>query len=616
MNIKKSLLKSMLLVAALVGFSSPVHADNGKIVFTGNMSNSELQYFGTQKKENYDVAVMLADKNLKGKKIEAIRAPFKSSENISKVTVWITKKLTLENRKNVADVMTVDAAFDGNTASATLDTPYTIDSDTLYVGYSFSVDAITPTTKTPIALVADQSMSGFFLHTSRSFMKWVDKSLVGSSALEVDIAGVGANAANIAELGTIYGQVNTATDVTLTVKNLGYNGVKSFGYSYKAGDVEGSGNVELEKPLPAIYNASTEVGIKVDAIAAKGTYPLIVTIDKVNGESNCEATANEGKLVVFTSIPKHNPVLEEYTGTWCGWCPRGYVGLKLLNKYHPNFIGLAYHQGDAMEIMDGKEFPSWGGGFPSADIDRLYDGNLDPYLGVDKMEFGIEKIWKEEAKKLAPASAAVEGVFNAEVDKINAKATFVFVENQTDADKYKVEFVLVADDLHGKGQGWDQSNYYSADNIGTMPSPEVDPFATGKKSVSGLHFDDIVVATTRLNGGLVQLPATIGMDEPVSVEGEFEVDKVVNTSKQSLIQDKTKLRVVALLVDANNKIVNAAKANVTGGTASGIAIVGNNTNGSDSPVAIYNLQGQRLDSMQNGVNVVKYASGKTVKVNK
>ena len=85
---------------------------------------------------------------------------------------------------------------------------------------------------------------------------------------------------------------------------------------------------------------------------------------------------------------------------------------------------------------------------------------------------------------------------------------------------------------------------------------------------------------------------------------------------KSLIQDKTKLRVVALLVDANNKIVNAAKANVTGGTESGIAIVGNNTNGSDSPVAIYNLQGQRLDSMQKGVNVVKYASGKTVKVNK
>ena len=616
MTNNKFLLKSMLLFAALAGFSSSAYADDGKIVFSGNMGTSQLQYFGTQKKENYDVAVMLADKNLKGKKIESIRAPFNSSDKVSNVTVWISKKLTLESKKNVPDVMSVEATFDGNTATATLATPYTIDSDTLYVGYSFNLDALNSTTKYPVAVAAEASDAGFFLHTSRTYMKWVDKSAVGSSALEVDISGVDANAANIAELGTVYGQVNTTTDVTLTIKNHGYNGVKSFSYSYVAGDVKGSGNVQLESPLPAIYNASANVDIQLGALADKGNYPLTVTIDKVNGEANSEAVANEGKFVVFTNMPKHNPVMEEYTGTWCGWCPRGFVALQLMNKKHSDFIGLSYHNGDAMEIMSSSKFPSSVSGFPTADMDRSYSAELDPYYGSDGSNFGIEKVWKEQAGKLAPASAAVDGAFNVEGDKIYTKATFVFPEDLTDADKYKVEFVLLGDDLHGEGSTWEQHNYYTSENAGSLPSPEVDPFVAGQSVIPGLHFDDVVIATTRLTDGLAALPSTVSMDVPVSVDGAFETAKVVNTSGESLIQDVKKLRVVALLIDADGKIVNAAKASVKDAESSGIVAVGNKTNGMDTPVAIYNLQGQRLGSMQKGVNVVRYASGKTVKVKK
>lgn len=613
MKNNKCILNSMLLVAALSGFCDSAYADNDKIVFSGNMGSSSLVAYGTQKKENYDVAVMLADKSLKGKKISAIRAPFQSSDKISNVKVWISKKLTVESKKNVPDVMSLDATFDGNTASATLATPYTIDSDTLYVGYSFNVDAVSSTTKYPVVLVEDKSEAGFFLHTSRTYMKWKDKSNVGSSALEVDISGVEANAANISEIGTVYGQVNTTTDLTLSIKNHGYNGVKSFSYSYTAGDVNGSGQVELDKPLPAIFNASTDVTIKLDEIAAKGTYPLKLTIDKVNGEANSEAVANEGKFVVFNVMPKHNPVMEEYTGTWCGWCPRGYVALKLMNKYHSDFIGLSYHNGDAMEIMSSANFPSSVSGFPTADMDRAFGASVDPYYGASTSGFGIEDVWKAQAKKLAPAAAAVEASYKDGEKKIAAKATFVFLEDLTDADKYKVEFVLVADDLHGTGSAWEQHNYYTEANAGTMPSPEADPFFAGNSVIPGLHFDDVVVATTRLAGGLVSLPATVKADEPVEVEGEFETAKVVSTSGESLIQDTSKMRVVALLLNADGTIANAAKANVEGYTT-GISTINNNAGKTDVPVAVYDAQGQRLSSMQRGVNIVKYASGKTVKV--
>ena len=616
MKTNTHILGAVALAAALTGFSAPAAADNGKIVFSGNRGDaSGVKYFGTQKKENYDVAVILADRNLKGKKISAIRAPFHSSENISNVKVWISKKLTIDNKVNVPDVMSLDAAFDGTTASATLPEAYTIDSDTLYVGYSFDVTALDDYSKYPIAVASEKNDAGFFLHTSRTYRKWMDRASNGSSALEVELDGAAADAAGIVAPANVYGQVNTPTNVTLTLRNHGYNGVKSVKYSYVAGDQTGSGQIELSAPLPAYYNASASVDVQLGEMSLKGKYPLKISIDEVNGVANAEAGYDESEYVVYNSLPKRNPVMEEYTGTWCGWCPRGFVALAVMNRLHPDFIGLSYHNGDAMEVMSSSMFPANVSGFPAADMDRKYGSGVDPYYGLDNSDLGIENLWKSEAAEIAPASAAVEAAYKDGGDKIAAKATFVFPEDLNDADKYKVEFVLVADDLHGTGSAWEQHNYYTASDKGSLTSPEGDPFFEGNSVIADLHFDDVVVATTRLSSdGLAQLPATVSEDEPVEVTGEFNTADVVSTSGAQLIQDASKLRIVALLIAEDGTIANAAKASVAGGET-GISAIGAGNGGvNDAVVAVYDLQGQRVATTQPGVNIVKMASGKTVKV--
>ena len=399
----------------------------------------------------------------------------------------------------------------------------------------------------PRSTLSPSSAASDVYKRQRTYRKWSDKSNYGVSALEVDLSGVAANAAGISGIDNVYGQVGSSTDVTFTLLNHGYNGVKSLDYSYKVGDATGGGKIDLDKPLPAIYNSSTDVQISIPAMDAKGKYPLTLTIDKINGEANGEATANEIEYTVYNSLPKRNPVMEEYTGTWCGWCPRGFVALELMNKLHPDFIGLSYHNGDAMEVMSSSKYPTNVSGFPSADIDRMY-GAIDPYYGTDNSDFGIEKVWKANTQKLAPASAAVKAEYADNGSKISATATFVFPESRTDADKYSVEFVLVADDLHGEGSSWEQHNYYTESDAGSMPSPEADPFFSGESVIAGLHFNDVVVATTRLSDGLVKLPAVVGEDQPVEVTGEFDTAKVVSTSGNSLIQDVSKMRVVAILV--------------------------------------------------------------------
>ena len=80
-------------------------------------------------------------------------------------------------------------------------------------------------------------------------------------------------------------------------------------------------------------------------------------------------------------------VVEELTGTACGWCPRGLVGMKMLRDlYGDRFIGVAVHQFNATDPMYTPDYADidWsdGGskGAPCCMIDR--NGEIiDPFYG-------------------------------------------------------------------------------------------------------------------------------------------------------------------------------------------------------------------------------------------
>lgn len=599
----------MALAMAFALLPGAAMAGDAKVACTANTSGT-VKYFGSEKKENYDVAVMLTGKNLKGLKVESVSVPFMGDNaNTSNIRMWITKKLSLVNRKNVVDGPTAEAKLDtaAHVATASFDEPYTIDADTLYVGYSFNVTKLTAKTKIPVAVVADASSLGFFIHSSRTFLKWMDKSALGTSAISVTLSGVETNDASFDALGTIYGQKETPTQVAMTLRNLGANPISSIDYSYTQGTVTGNGHLDLATPLAAYYGLSTTVNLTLQAMPTKGDYPVVINLDKVNGQE-LKGVKSEGNIIVYNVLPKHRAVMEEYTGTWCGWCPRGLVALEVMSRLYPDdFIGLSYHNGDPMAVMESSQFPSSVSGFPNADIDRRF-GSLDPFYGVQNEGFGIETLWKKCCEVVAPASVDVEAAYSDDGKTINAKATMVFPVSLTDGDRYKVEFVLVADDLHGEGESWLQKNYYEPTDKAELKFDEAEPFVQGLQKVPGIHFDDVVVATTRLNDGLVSLPATIHEDEPVVIEGSFDFEAV------KVRQNASKMRVAALLIDSTTGIIaNAAKAQVSGAEKTGIETI-NADRLQDEPKAYYDMQGRRLNSPRQGLNIIRLASGKSVVV--
>jgi len=116
-----------------------------------------------------------------------------------------------------------------------------------------------------------------------------------------------------------------------------------------------------------------------------GTNAVNVRLSKINGQEGDEDECNNESLSIFEGVvPADNKkvVMEESTGTWCGWCPRGAVGMeRLLYEFPDNFIGIAVHGGSATEPMLLSEYDNGldPDGYPNAKVDRTVD--VDPGSG-------------------------------------------------------------------------------------------------------------------------------------------------------------------------------------------------------------------------------------------
>lgn len=625
----KAMLAS-LLALFLVGAPQAAKADN--IANFSYAQSDEVYDYGSGKKENYDVAVFLPG-SFAGKTVTAISVPFNESaaDGLANLKVWLSKELNLSGtdngKKRIApDVASKEGTVAGGYVTIQLDEPYTITADGVYAGFSFDVSTLNEATKNPILVTQDATSGSFFIHSSRTNLKWADKSEYYASTLSVLLSGVEPNAASVSVADLLHGKVGATTDVKLTITNAGSSAISSVDYSYEVGGQTGNGHLDV-----AIANRlmlSTKATISLPALQSKGEYPVKITLTKVNGQANTATSASaEATLNIYSFMPKHHAVLEEYTGTWCGFCPRGLVGLEVMNKRHPaDFIGISYHNGDPMDIStiyEGKDavgytFPSTITGFPAGWLDRTYEA--DAYYGFDSDPMGIDDAWQEVSEVFAPAEVAVKGVFDDAntILTVTADATFVKV---LDKANYKMEFVVLEDDMYdinGTGDSdWKQSNYYSGGSYGgaeSYPEEEFATFYNGASYVEGYHFRDVIIATSRTLGTDKALPTSLEADKAYSVSTTFDVPSLTNVDNGGkIVQDVNKLRVVALLIDgATGAIVNANKAQVEGKNIDGISSVENTQTAGKTQV--YDLSGRQISHMQKGVNIVRMANGKTVKV--
>ena len=279
----------------------------------------------------------------------------------------------------------------------------------------------------------------------------------------------------------------------------------------------------------------------------------------------------------------------------------------LRKAYGDRFVGIGLHQynsGDAMYIAKNAYASVSFNGAPSCRINR--GAEIDPYYGSS------ESILDDFAAEMAiPALAKVNvsGTADADLTTVEAKAE---VEALLDNSKFTLEFVVIGDGLTGTSSAWNQSNYYYQYAASQLPE-DMAIFGKGgkygKSSVTGWKFNDVALCSSYVNGSN-KAPVLGTLNASEKKEAEYTLTLPTKTVLKNALQSD-QLYVIALVVDQNKKIVNAAKTKIEVADPSGIETI---ETASSQVEGFYTLDGKRLSAPVKGMNVIKMSNGTTRKV--
>jgi len=594
-----------------------------KQIYSEFFGVEDFKYVGIVKAEGYDVAMKVDDASLEGKVVKGIRFRVPASEfNGTDFAGWLSNNLGIAERDGIgradADITWKDVTVTDSVVEVIFDEPYTIGKDGFYAGYSFIIPELIDTYDSyPIVYTSATKDEGFWLHTSRTYRAWKDFSRNYGTTIELLLAGdnVYENAAVLAPKSTdYYVKVNEELNLDMTVYNHGTNDLGNITYTYDINGLSEPVEMTLDTPLSGdYYGRNTDVTVTLPAIDAAGEYKLYLNTTKANGEKNLDPCAEQVATVhVLDFVPTKRPLMEEYTGTWCGWCTRGLIAMReIAKKYGDAVVGVAYHNSDPMEIMSSSDYPSSVSGFPGAWVDRKYD--VDPFYGLGSESFGITEVLDYQISQIAEAAISLDTKWADEAKtSIEATATASFIGNYSD-DNYRFAFMLVEDDMYGEaGTNWDQSNYYAsyADSYGS--DPYLSEICNMASTIEGWHFDDVLISSTGNVEG--SLPSAVKAGEYYTYTQTFEPDYLYNTSGEALVQNKDELYVVALVVNkTTGEVVNAIKAKV-GESASVTEL--SNTDKQVESTRYYDLQGRQVTNPSGGIYIksIRYTDGSQVTV--
>jgi hypothetical protein len=609
-------------------------------VWWGYYSDASLESvieFGIGTDANIDGAIFIPGSNA-GKVLKAIRFFCLTKTHWKDVSVWVSTTLPdsaaaadIEyDTVSVSDISAMMETLDFTPNDIALKNPYTITEDGVYIGYSFTVEGgTTYYDKYPIFFV-DGTMttgSGWLQFLGEG---WDDFSVKGigcqpiKGLLEGDYP-INSATPTVFDLGVVT-KDSTHYYVPITIKSEGTAAIDSIYYSFTTNGVESrEKNLVLPEPI-ANMGDSAIVNIPVTPDEETKTYTKTFTIKRVNGVTNESPNPSiTGKVITLASAPKRKAAYEEMTGTWCGFCPRGYTAVELLRKnYSDDVVCMSVHGDGASHLTDPRDSMMVESnlflinytnenhyGYPSAYINR--DGiHYDPYWGSGSLGFYVYNDILEQQERPAVASLDVTAKFLTD-STIEATTNTTFGYNSSE-DAYALSYVLIEDSLFN--ENWLQANYY-----GYYYKQNGQDYTYGDSLLQYWNtcntVNDLYCLLPFYNVSILNVGGFEGVDQSVSlplvVNEQQKHTQILNLNEvpDRLIQNRDKMRVAVLLIDrASGCICNAAETKVNDDlTAITSPAV-------DKPAveAIYNIAGQRMNGMSKGINIIKKADGTTIKV--
>lgn len=399
-------------------------------------------------------------------------------------------------------------------------------------------------------------------------------------------------------------------NVPIRLMNWGTNPVSQITYTlydYETQETSDPINMDFETP----FSSMQDVEIPIKPGKTVGESDVMLNITLVDGQYN-SATIPYTIITRSTVLqaPKKRVVFEDVTGTWCQYCPRGIAIMEYMERIHPDdFIGISIHDDEYMTTNAYTELMSKWTGRPYITYNR-YD-KVNSYTGEGEYNMAMSQT--------ANFDINVKANFDESGNNIIVSTDVLPCLPTDEIDKYEVAYVLTADGL--KNDKWVQANRAGEwDDIEGLPE-EYAPFLGNVSEVRGLTFNQVAIASKGVEYGVegsLTAPYTVGEMQHPTVTFE-------NIAQHNLIQDRSKLNVCAMVIrttiDPDTKAVtksvidNAAKCRVgNDNPETGIKELTDSAN--SAVTGYYSLDGCRLNAPAKGVTIVRYANGKTIKIQK
>ncbi|MBR2862518.1 MAG: hypothetical protein IKB97_03020 [Bacteroidaceae bacterium] len=358
--------------------------------------------------------------------------------------------------------------------------------------------------------------------------------------------------------GVNHSKVLMGEDASLNAyfTNYGCNPIQKISFEAKVGDK--SNIMNLDQPIPFLGGGNLKASIPSDEKAER--IPLNLRVKSINGTELTEDISAQGSVTTIDpeKSVERMVVMEEYGGTWCGWCPRGMVGMEMLSEEYPGqFIPIGIHFNDPMWHASFDDvLMNYGGGFPGCSINRLK--LTDPYYG-DKVgtPFGIDELILPMIYTPTEAKVNIESAtLDTEKATLSVKASAqFFIDCDIKDAPYSFAYVITEDGVSGKDlpasqrKEYLQVNYFN-NNTQYKNDPNLKHLVT-KPSYWETEFNHVARFIDKAYGLSGSLPGTFQNGDVLTHSYEISLPDNIN--------DYSKCTLIALLLDnGSGEIINAS----------------------------------------------------------
>lgn len=559
-------------------------------------------WLGVSKAAVYEAAIHVEGNAAptEGGTISGVRLPFYDVEHIDSLTLWLTTTLGTEDLQSVY-VGKPQKGWNVVSLPAAVAIPDT----GLYVGYTFRVTELDGQSEHPLVMSSNISDGGLWLRVAevKAYSEWFNTKRYGSLAMQLELSGPGVadNSVSVEAIQSNNVICQTADSLQVAVATYGTQAVGSLQYAYAFGDEQMTGTFELPAPMPRVWGAQDYFTVPLQAPTASGRMMLSYTLTGVNGAANqCQQNTASAEVLSLQRKAHRRTVMEEYTGTWCSACPRGFAGIARLKKMFPDdFIAVSVHilNGDPMDVYYDYYYVINTTQFPSCRFDR--GAVTDPYDGdITDGHFHADRNFLAANAILAPADLSVSAQWTSDsLCSIESTTTFVYDDA---ACRYQLVYLMIEDSLRGPegDHKWHQKNSFSDPSMAYYVEDDMQQYVQAEGlMIEDVAYNDVVISMSDVRGISGSLDGQQVAEVPMKHQYELQ--------RTAVSQNRENIHIVCLLVDTKTKrVANAAICSVTTpASVASVAVAQQQTE------QAFDLQGRRVDRSHKGLVIVRQADG-------